>query len=132
MVQMKSTSGRWPVRLFADWPGKVLLYQILLIPVSLHGCELPSQACCTTHTYSDRQDLILLYLDSQIHILMNGAIEMIGARGVERADLYAAIVTELHIANSRCPALMCRTASVAPTIRCRMILHTNYYSRGRR
>src|SRR6266852_7182949 len=58
MVQMKSTSGRWPVRLFADWPGKVLLYQILLIPVSLHGCELPSQACCTSHTYSDRQDLI--------------------------------------------------------------------------
>ncbi len=33
--------------------------QILLIPVSLHGCELPSQACCTSHTYSDRQDLIL-------------------------------------------------------------------------
>ncbi len=34
---------------------------------------------------------------------MNGAIEMVGASGVERANLHATAVTELHIVHDWCP-----------------------------
>jgi hypothetical protein len=39
---------------------------------------------------------------------MNGAIEVVGASGVEWADLHASVVTELHIAHGWCQLLLNR------------------------
>ena len=51
---------------------------------------------------------MLLNLDGQVHIVMNGAVEMIGPGRVKGADVYAAIVTKLHIARRRRSVFACR------------------------
>jgi len=40
--------------------------------------------------------------------MVNGAVEMIGTGGVEGADLYAPVVTELHVVDPRRSTFACR------------------------